>query len=98
MIPAGPYLGALGLAKDDLTQALGLSFTVSTLALAAALMGAGTLYGMALGTSVAVLVPALVGMVLGGWVRSRVSEAVFRRCFFLGLLALGAHLVARALL
>ena len=38
-IPAVPYLGALGLDKDDLIQALGLSFTASTIALAAALAG-----------------------------------------------------------
>ncbi|MCR2730907.1 sulfite exporter TauE/SafE family protein, partial [Salmonella enterica] len=37
VIPAVPYLNALGLARDDLVQALGLSFTVSTLALAAGL-------------------------------------------------------------
>ncbi|GJD59191.1 sulfite exporter TauE/SafE family protein [Methylobacterium dankookense] len=95
VIPAVPYLGALGLAKDELIQALGLSFTVSTIALALMLAGGG---GFALGTagaSVAALAPALVGMVVGGWVRGRVSERVFRRCFFLGLLALGAHLAAR---
>ena len=37
MIPAVPYLQALGLSRDQLVQALGLSFTVSTLALAAGL-------------------------------------------------------------
>jgi uncharacterized membrane protein YfcA len=39
VIPAVPYLQALGLRKDDLIQALGLSFTVSTIALAPALAG-----------------------------------------------------------
>src|SRR5258708_5416046 len=34
-LPAVPYLQSLGLSKDDLIQALGLSFTVSTIALAA---------------------------------------------------------------
>ncbi|MCR6628863.1 MAG: sulfite exporter TauE/SafE family protein [Magnetospirillum sp.] len=37
VIPAVPYLGALGLSRDELIQALGLSFTVSTLTLAVAL-------------------------------------------------------------
>jgi hypothetical protein len=32
VIPAVPYLQAIGLTKDELVQALGLSFTVSTLA------------------------------------------------------------------
>ncbi|WP_218821683.1 hypothetical protein, partial [Staphylococcus aureus] len=33
VIPAVPYLSSLGLRKDDLVQSLGLSFTVSTVAL-----------------------------------------------------------------
>lgn len=98
VIPAVPYLGALGLAKDDLIQALGLSFTVSTVALAAALAGGGAFELKVAGASALALAPALVGMVVGGWVRSRVSEGVFRRCFFLGLLLLGAHLASRALI
>lgn len=39
VVPAVPYLAALGLGKEDLVQALGLSFTVSTLALALGLVG-----------------------------------------------------------
>jgi hypothetical protein len=98
VIPAVPYIGALGLRKDDLIQALGLSFTVSTVALAAALAGGGSLEAGTAGASALALAPALVGMFVGGWVRGRVSEKVFRRCFFLGLLALGAHLASRALI
>lgn len=98
MIPAVPYIGALGLPKDDLIQALGLSFTVSTVALAAALAGGGSFEAGTAGASALALAPALIGMFVGGWVRGRVSEKVFRRCFFLGLLALGAHLASRALI
>jgi hypothetical protein len=98
VIPAVPYLGALGLAKDDLIQALGLSFTVSTVALAAALAGGGSFEARTAGVSAIALAPALLGMAVGGWVRRRVSEQMFRRCFFLGLLALGAHLASRALI
>lgn len=98
VIPAVPYLGALGLPKDDLIQALGLSFTVSTVALAATLAGGGSFESGTAGASALALAPALIGMFVGGWVRGRVSEKVFRRCFFLGLLALGAHLASRALI
>jgi uncharacterized membrane protein YfcA len=93
-----PYLGALGLGKDELIPALGLSFTVSTVALALTLAGNGAFQSAAAGASLLALAPALLGMVFGGWVRGRVSERVFRRCFFLGLLALGAHLASRALI
>lgn len=41
VIPAVPYLQALGLDRDQLIQALGLSFTVSTVALAAGLAREG---------------------------------------------------------
>lgn len=98
VIPAVPYLGALGLPKDDLIQALGLSFTVSTVALAAALAGGGSFEAGTAGASALALAPALIGMSVGGWVRGRVSERMFRRSFFLGLLALGAHLASRALI
>ncbi|AWN39735.1 sulfite exporter TauE/SafE family protein [Methylobacterium durans] len=97
-IPAAPFLGALGFNREDLIQALGLSFTVSTIALAVALTMGGVLGVGTAGLSVLALVPALLGMRLGGWVRGRVSESVFRRCFFLGLLGLGLHLASRALI
>jgi uncharacterized membrane protein YfcA len=97
VVPAVPYLGALGLARDDLVQALGLSFTVSTLALAAGLAWHGALPVQAAGVSLLALGPALAGMALGGWLRARLRLEAFRLCFFLGLLALGAELVWRGL-
>jgi uncharacterized protein len=98
VIPAVPYLQALSLEKDDLVQALGLSFTVSTVALAASLAQEGLFHASLAGTSVLALAPALAGMWLGQCVRVRVRPAVFRFCFFLGLLALGSHLVLRTLI
>lgn len=92
VIPAVPYLQALGLEKDDLVQALGLSFTVSTLALAVSLAQAEAL-SLEIGFySVLALLPAMLGMATGQALRRRVSPATFRRCFFAGLLALGVWL------
>ena len=96
-IPAVPYIGALGLGKDDLIQALGLSFTVSTIALAAALAGGGAFDLGDVGASTAALAPALLGLAAGGAMRGRFSERTFRRVFFGGLFVLGAHLASRAL-
>lgn len=95
VIPAVPYLQALGLERDDLVQALGVSFTVSTVALAALLMHVGSLQVAAAGASALAIVPALLGMALGQWLRGRARPEVFRLCFFVGLLALGAHLALR---
>ena len=97
-IPAVPYIGALGLGKDELIQALGLSFTVSTIALAAALAGGGAFHPGDVGASTAALAPTLLGMAAGGALRGRFSEAAFRRVFFWGLLLLGARLASRAVM
>lgn len=98
VVPAVPYLGALGLGRDELVQALGLSFTVSTLALAAGLAAGGALPLHAAGASLVALAPALAGMALGGWLRGRARPETFRRLFFAGLLVLGGELLARGLL
>ncbi|MGX7708807.1 sulfite exporter TauE/SafE family protein [Methylobacterium sp. Gmos1] len=95
VIPAVPYLQALRLDRDELIQALGLSFTVSTVALAAGLAREGALPLAAGFASLATLAPALLGMAAGQWLRGRVSAPTFRRAFLIGLLLLGAHLAAR---
>ncbi len=93
VIPAVPYLQALGLNRDQLVQALGLSFTASTLALAAGLAWRGTLGGGEINASLLALVPALLGMWLGQAVRQRISAVLFKRVFFVGMALLGAHLL-----
>jgi uncharacterized membrane protein YfcA len=95
VIPLVPYLQALGLEKDDLVQALGISFTVATVALAFALAKDGMLSLSVAGTSLFALVPALLGMWIGQHIRSRIQAATFRRWFFIGLLLLGLHLAVR---
>jgi uncharacterized membrane protein YfcA len=95
VIPAVPYLQALGLDRDQLIQALGLSFTVSTVALAAGLAREGALPLAAGAASLVTLGPALLGMAVGQWLRGRVSAPTFRRAFLIGLLLLGAHLALR---
>jgi uncharacterized protein len=96
VIPAAPYLQALRLEPEDMIQALGLSFTVSTLALAAALAGDGQLHGPNLAASALALAAALAGMMLGQILRTRMRPATFRLWFLFGLMALGAHLMLRA--
>lgn len=95
VIPAVPYLQSLGLPRDALVQALGLSFTVSTLALAAGLALHGALsVGHLLPSLVAVL-PALAGMWLGQRLRQRISPTAFRTGFLVCLLLLGVELAWR---
>lgn len=96
VIPSVPYFGSLGLDKEELIQTLGLSFTVSTLALGGALLWAGQFPSSLAGGSLLALAPALLGMFLGQAIRARLRPETFRRWFFSGLLLLGLYMVARA--
>lgn len=95
VIPVVPYLQALDLERDALVQALGLSFTVSTVALAATLAQGGAWAAGLAGASLLAVLPALAGLWLGQRLRARLRPAVFRRFFLVGLLALGAWLALR---
>lgn len=96
VIPAVPYLQALGLRKDDLVQALGLSFTVSTIALAVGLQRGGVFELRSAGISLLAVVPALAGMGLGQLVRQRIKPEAFRFWFLICLACLGLDLALRA--
>ncbi len=93
-LPAVPYLQAIGLSKDDLIQALGLSFTVSTIALAAGLVRGGVLHLENITLSALAIIPALLGMWVGTVVRKRISPATFRRWFLIFIAILGLELAA----
>jgi uncharacterized membrane protein YfcA len=89
VIPLVPYLQALRLDKDAMVQALGLSFTVATVALAARLQASGAEAVLSL-TSALALAAALLGLWLGTAVRARVSGAAFQRSLFVVFIGLGA--------
>ncbi|MFZ5780818.1 MAG: sulfite exporter TauE/SafE family protein [Pseudomonadota bacterium] len=95
VLPAVPYLQAIGLEKDELVQALGLSFTVSTLALALALAGLDAISPADLLPSALGVAAALAGMRLGQAVRAGLSPRAFRWWFLAGLLVLGVYLAER---
>ncbi len=92
VVPGVLYLQALGLPRAQLLQAMGILFTLSTLALGFTLHGS-RLLTLELGALSALgLVPALAGMAAGRAAGRRLSEPAFRRIFFGGLLLLGAWL------
>ncbi|HZH45403.1 MAG TPA: TSUP family transporter, partial [Roseococcus sp.] len=95
VLPAVPWLQARGFGREEFVRALGISFTASTLALAALLAASRELPSSAVLASALAIIPALVGQRLGEALRHRLSEAAFRRCFQLGLAALGLWLVWR---
>lgn len=97
VIPAVPYLASLDLERDALIQALGLTFTVATLALAAGLVYTGHFHVAAGTVSLLALLPALAGMYAGQRIRNVLRPEVFRRWFFASLVAVGVYMAVRAL-
>ncbi len=96
VVPGVMFLQAISLPRDLLVQAMGILFTVSTVALGVALGGNDFLSAELGGISAWALVPAALGMVLGQKIRQRLSESMFRRVFFVAILLLGAYIIASA--
>ena len=96
VMPAVPYLQALNLDKDELVQALGLTFTISTLALAGGLLMHDVFRLNQLGMSTLLIMPSLLGM--WRWDRRSalyISPRRFRQCLLLFLGVLGLQLIIR---
>lgn len=98
VMPAVPYLGSLNMNREELVQALGLSFTISTVALAAGLFAHNAFQVSQLGISAMAIIPALIGMWAGQFVRMRISPKRFRQCFLLFIILLGLELATRPFL
>ena len=97
VVPGVMYLQSIGLARDALIQAMGMLFTVSTIGLAFVLQRHAFLT-IELGVVSAIaLAPAIIGMIVGQWIRRYLSEAAFRPVFFVALLILGSYIIVRAI-
>jgi uncharacterized membrane protein YfcA len=96
VIPSMPYFQAIGMEKDELVQALGVFFTVATVALAFNLSSAGLLDESTTWPGVIALACSFIGMVIGQAVRSRLEPEAFRRWFLISMIFLGIYLAGSA--
>lgn len=92
MFPVIPYIQALGMERDDLVQAQGISFTVSSFAVMFVVIGNGTLNPANAAASFIAMAITFVGMFAGQYLRQFIHPDVFRYLFFVGMLLLGANL------
>ena len=97
VVPGVMYLQSIGLPRDQLVHAMGMLFMVSTFALAIALQQNAILTIENSILSIAALVPGIIGMIIGQRIRHSLSEPIFRKVFFVSLLALGVYIIAIAL-
>jgi uncharacterized membrane protein YfcA len=95
-LPAMPFFQAIGMEKDEFVQALGVFFTVGTLALAFNLTAAGVLDASTALPGVVALAGSFTGMAIGQAVRTRLEAEAFRRWFLISMIGLGIYLAATA--
>ncbi len=95
IILSGLYLQALGLKRDELVQALGLVFMLSTAAIGIIFTAKAIMTSSLAVLSVLAVPAALIGMRLGEGLRKRLSEELFRRLFLAGIALIGLSLVVR---
>lgn len=96
VVPGVMYLQSIGLSRDDLIRAMGMLFTLLTVALTATLGGANILTAHLGLMSALAVIPTLLGVYIGGRMRRRISEATFRKVFYAALLLLGLYIVLRS--
>ena len=97
VIPSMPFMQAIGMEKDELVQALGVFFTVATLALAFNLTSAGLISSSTALPGAVAMAAAFIGMFIGQAVRSRLQPEAFRRWFLVAMVFLGLYLAGSAL-
>ena len=96
LLPNIVYLQALQLSRDTFVQATGLTLLVGTVVWAVALYNEGAMARSAWFLSAFALIPTLLGMAAGQWLRGRIPEARFRTGVHVLLLLLAANLIRKA--
>jgi len=96
VIPSMPFIQAIGMEKDEFVQALGVFFTVATVALAFTLTRAGLLSASTALPGAVAMASAFAGMFIGQAVRSRMQPDAFRRWFLIAMISLGFYLTGSA--
>lgn len=92
VIPSMPFMQAIGMEKDELVQALGVFFTVATVALAFNITAAGLLTAATALPGAVAMVASFAGMFIGQAVRTRMQPDLFRRWFLIAMICLGFYL------
>lgn len=92
VIPSMPFMQAIGMQKDELVQALGVFFTVATVALAFNITAAGLLTAATALPGAVAMAASFAGMFIGQAVRTRMQPEVFRRWFLIAMILLGLYL------
>ena len=97
-VPGVAYLQSTGLKRDELIQAMGILFTLSTVGLSVSLGSQNLLTAHLAYVSLSAVIPTIAGVYLGTRIRKRTSEQSFRLVFLIALTLLGIYIVTRSVL
>lgn len=95
--PTVAYLTALNTPKYDQMRIQGVIYGLGSVALVAAHVGSGVLRAETWPFSATLILPAALGMWIGGKAMDRIDQNLFRRATLFVLLVAGANLIRRAL-
>jgi len=95
--PTVAYLTAMGTEKREQIRVQGVIYGLGAVALTVAHIGSGVLNAETAKFSAILIVPAVVGMWLGGLIHDRIDQRAFRRATLFILLVAALNLVRRAL-
>jgi len=93
--PTVAYLTALNTSKAEQMRVQGVVYALGSFALVAAHMRSGVLRWETLPLSVGMVVPALIGMLIGAALQNRLNQEMFRRITLWVLLIVGLNLIRR---
>lgn len=93
VFPVMPYLLSLGLDKNRFIQAINIGFTFSSLIMLTGLGRLGLLSWELIILAVIGIVPVWVGIKVGGLIRQRLSEGIYRKLVLVFLVVVGLKLV-----
>lgn len=96
--PTVAYLTAIETPKTEQVRVQGVVYGAGALLLFFAHLKSGVLNGETLPLSLAMVVPTIVGMVLGFWVQDRLDQQKFRFFTLLLLVVAGLNLIRRGVL
>ena len=96
IMPIMPYLLSLKLDRDLFVQTINSAFTLNSLIMILGLANLGIITMPMVTLSAAGILPVALGVYLGGKIRKRVSEDVFRKMVLVLFLFLGLNLIARS--
>ena len=98
IVPSVMYFQAIGLRRDEIVQAMGILFSLSSISMLLAYKQQNLLTMEQVILSLYALFPALIGMYYGKKIRTYLSETAFKKALFITLLFIGFFIVVKSLL